>query len=157
MLWHMTICTMYASTKKVGISTCEIHTLHCLHMWHRQSTLPTHTLMCSLSTLHVCGLVVLWWTSSSWEDQSYNKQECSFEGSKAVWSSNKAVSVFGRKRISWHVVAKTRNRVVMTAFAIGSCSFTRKRITINIAIVSIQCTFTCLGTLLQYCLQLSSS
>ena len=48
-------------------------------------------------------------------------------------SSNKAVSVVGRKRISWQAVAQTRNRVVMIAFAIGSCSLTKKRMPIDIA------------------------
>ena len=48
-------------------------------------------------------------------------------------SSNKAVSVFGRNRISWQAVAKTRNRAVMTMFAIGSCSLTKNRTTIYIA------------------------
>ena len=48
-------------------------------------------------------------------------------------SSNRAVSVFGRKRISWQAMAKTRNRVVMTAFAIGSCSLTKNRTTVDMA------------------------
>ena len=49
------------------------------------------------------------------------------------FSSNMAESILGRKRINWQAVTKMRNRVTITAFAIGSCSLTRKMITVEMA------------------------